>query len=119
MQVIYGVIPSKSNLYKTTKNGFFYKDKKVKDYEKSFYYQCDLYRNKMITGSFGIKVNAYLKNTLQDLDGVFKCLFDCLQLTKSIENDRNCIKIEANKFIDKQNPRIEFELYEFNKNQIS
>ena len=76
IQTIYGIIPSKSNLYKTTRNGIFYKDKKVKEYEKSFYLQCDVYRNKLIIGDFAIKIKAYLKNPSQDLDGVFKCFFD-------------------------------------------
>jgi len=30
----------------------------------------------------------------------------------AIKNDRNCVKIVAEKFIDKFNPRIEFELIE-------
>ena len=35
-----------------------------------------------------------------------------LQTCKAIKNDRDCVKIVANKFIDKNNPRIEFTLVE-------
>lgn len=118
IQTIYGKIPSKSNLYKTTRNGRFYKHSSVKEYEKSFYAQCDVYRNRMINGGFGIRLKAYMKNPIQDLDGVFKCLFDCLQFTGSIENDKYCLKIEAEKHIDKVNPRIEFELYKIENGEL-
>ena len=37
------------------------------------------------------------------------------QTCKAIKNDRYCVKIVANKFIDKQNPRIEFTLVEIGK----
>ena len=37
---------------------------------------------------------------------------DCLQTCKAIKNDRNCVKIVANKFIDKLNPRLEFTIVE-------
>ncbi len=41
-----------------------------------------------------------------------KCLLDCLQMTGTIKNDNRCVKIVAEKFIDKANPRIEFEIEE-------
>ena len=47
-----------------------------------------------------------------DLDNSLKCLLDCLQTCKAIKNDRNCVKIVANKYIDKNNPRIEFTIVE-------
>jgi Holliday junction resolvase RusA-like endonuclease len=39
---------------------------------------------------------------------------DCLQKVKAISNDNKCIKIVANKFLDKLNPRIEFEIKKIN-----
>jgi Holliday junction resolvase RusA-like endonuclease len=41
-----------------------------------------------------------------------KILLDCLQKVKAISNDNNCCKIIAQKFIDKENPRVEFEIIE-------
>ena len=39
-----------------------------------------------------------------------KCVLDCLQKSKTIKNDNNCCKIVGRKFIDKENPRIEFKI---------
>ena len=43
-----------------------------------------------------------------DLDNSLKVVLDCLQYTKTIKNDNRCAKIVAEKFIDKDAPRIEF-----------
>lgn len=115
MQVIIGQVPSKSNCYRIiTLNGHggLAKTPALKLYEKSFYLQCNLYRNKQIKGLFELKVNVFNSSQRPDLDNSFKILLDCLQSCKAIENDRNCIKIEAQKFVDKMNPRVEFEIKE-------
>ena len=54
----------------------------------------------------------YFQSNQPDLDNSLKGLLDCLQGCDAIKNDRNCVKIVANKFIDKLNPRIEFTLVE-------
>lgn len=110
-QVINGKVPSKSNSYRIIKisgHGSLTKTFKLKDYEKSFYLQCDKYRNKMIQGLFELELNVYYENQRPDLDNCFKIVLDCLQGCMAIKNDRNCIKILAQKFIDKKEPRIEF-----------
>ena len=114
-QIIYGQIPSKSNCYKIitlSGHGSLAKTPALKDYEKSFYLQCSIYRNKNIKGLFELNVNVYNGSQRPDLDGSFKILLDCLQSCKAIENDRNCVKIVAQKFVDKMNARIDFELIE-------
>ena len=113
IQTILGKCPSKSNSYKiVTLNGHasLAKGPDLKAYEKSFYLQCNIYRNKMINGLFELHLNVYNNSQRQDLDGAFKIVLDCLQSCNAIKNDRNCVKIVAEKFIDKFNPRIEFEL---------
>jgi Holliday junction resolvase RusA-like endonuclease len=55
---------------------------------------------------------VYYESQKPDLDNALKIVLDCLQGCKAIKNDRNCVKIIAQKFIDKTNPRIEFELNE-------
>lgn len=45
-----------------------------------------------------------------DLDNSLKVVLDCLQRVKAIRNDNKCVKIVAEKFLDKEKPRIEFEL---------
>lgn len=115
VQSIIGKVPSKSNCYKiVVVNGHasLAKQKGLKDYEKSFYLQCDKYRGRFITGLFAIRMKVYYDSQRPDLDNCFKIILDCLQSCKAVKNDRNCVRITAEKFIDKANPRVEFELEE-------
>lgn len=114
-QVIYGSVPSKSNCYKIITlagHGSLAKTSAMKEFEKKFYLQCGAYRNKNIQGFFELYADVYFQSNQPDLDNSLKGLLDCLQGCKAIKNDRNCVKIVANKFIDKANPRIEFTLVE-------
>lgn len=113
--VIYGQSPSKSNQYKIiTFNGHssLAKTPAMKEFEKRFYLECGAYRNKNISGFFELYVDVYFQSNQPDLDNSLKGLLDCLQTCRAIKNDRNCVKIVANKFIDKHNPRLEFTLVE-------
>ena len=113
-QVIHGHVPSKSNQYKIITIGghsSLAKTSTMKEFEKKFYLQCG-YRNKNIHGFFELYVDVYFQSNQPDLDNSLKGLLDCLQSCKAIKNDRNCVKIVANKFIDKADPRIEFTLVE-------
>ena len=112
--IIYGSIPSKSNQYKIiTLNGHgsLAKTKAMKEFENKFYLQCG-YRNRNIQGFFELYIDVYFQSNQPDLDNSLKGTLDCLQGCKAIKNDRNCVKIVANKFIDKNNPRLEFTLIE-------
>lgn len=111
---IYGDIVSKSNQYKIINiNGHasLKKTAAVKNFEEKFFLQNPL-RNANICGFFEIYVDVYFSSNRKDLDGAFKLLLDVLQASNTIKNDRNCVKIVANKFIDKNNPRIEFQIIE-------
>lgn len=112
--VVYGQPPSKSNSYKIiTLNGHgsLAKTSAMKEFEKKFYLQC-CYRNRNIQGFFELYADVYFQSNQPDLDNSLKGLLDCLQSCKAIKNDRNCVKIVANKYIDKNNPRIEFTIVE-------
>ena len=112
--VIYGDVVSKSNQYRIiTINGHssLKKSDAVKEFEKKFYLQNPL-RGAHIDGFFEMYLDAYFSSNRKDLDGAFKLILDVLQSSGTIKNDRNCVKIVANKFIDKLNPRIEFTLVE-------
>lgn len=114
-QVIYGSLPSKSNSYRiiTIKgHGSLAKTDAMKKYEKDFYLQCGAYRNRNIKGFFELYMDAYLPSQRQDLDNLLKGVLDCLQGCNAIVNDRNCVKIVAQKFVDPVRPRIEFTLKE-------
>jgi Holliday junction resolvase RusA-like endonuclease len=110
-QTILGQVPSKSNCYKIitlSGHGSLAKTPALKDYEKSFYLQCNQYRNKNIKKLFELHLNVFNSSQRPDLDNAFKTVLDCLQACKAIDNDRNCIKSVAQKFVDKERPRIEF-----------
>ena len=114
-QVIYGTPPSKSNSYRiiTIKgHGSLAKTDAMKKYEKDFYLQCGAYRNKNIKNFFELYLDVYLPTQRQDLDNILKGVIDCLQSCKAVANDRYCVKIVAQKFIDPVRPRIEFTLKE-------
>lgn len=116
-QVIYGQPPSKSNLYRIVTingHGSLAKTSALREYEKKFYLQCGAYRDRNISGFFKLEVDVYFQSNQPDLDNSLKCLLDCLQTVRAIKNDRQCTEIQARKFIDKNNPRIEFTIIEVN-----
>lgn len=114
-QTITGQAPSKSNTYKIIRvagHSQLGKTSVTKKYEDSFYMQVGPYRNMMIEGYFELHIRVYFATMSHDLDNSLKVVLDCLQQTKTIKNDNRCVKIVAEKFIDKNNPRIEFRLIE-------
>lgn len=113
-QTIYGQVPSKSNCYKIVTisgHGSLAKTPALNAYEKDFYLQCKT-RNQNLKRLFELEINVFNGSQRPDLDNAFKVVLDCLQACNAISNDRNCVKIVAQKFVDKKNPRIEFELTE-------
>ena len=111
--VINGNVPSKSNSYRIiTLNGHgsLAKTKALKAYEESFFWQCGEVRNKNIDQPFEFYVDVYFPSKRSDLDNAMKIILDCLQKVKAIKNDNLCCKIVAQKFIDKDNPRVEFRI---------
>ncbi len=117
-QVINGLIPSKSNCYRIitfrskdpnkSSHASLGKTDALKKYEESFFIQCNKYRNANIDGYFELEVAVYYPNQRSDLDNSLKVLLDCLQKVNAIKNDNKCTRIVANKFLDKDRPRIEF-----------
>lgn len=113
-QIILGSPPSKSNQYKviTLKgHGSLAKTPALKEYEKKFFLSCG-YRNREIKGFFELYIDVYFSSNRPDLDNALKSTLDCLQSCHAITNDRNCVKIVANKFVDPVKPRIEFTIKE-------
>lgn len=112
MITILGQVPSKSNGYKIGNNRL-YKSKELKEYEEFFKWQfCspNIKRSEPIKDKFAIEIFVYFQSNRSDLDNSAKIILDCLQNCKVIENDRLCHKLIMYKFIDKDNPRIEFEI---------
>lgn len=114
-QTILGQAPSKSNSYKIVwvdGHAKLGKTEAVTKYEKAFFWQVGQYRNLNIEGPFELYIRVYFATMSHDLDNSLKAVLDCLQQTKTIKNDNKCCKIVAEKFIDKNEPRIEFRLVE-------
>lgn len=74
------------------------------DYENSFFMQAGGYRN------LNYYCKVYYPSMRSDIDNSLKILLDCLQKCKAIKNDNLCVKVVAEKFIDKANPRVEFKI---------
>lgn len=89
------------------------KSQEVKNYERTFALQIPAkLKIKRFNGLFGVKAYVYFKTKASDLDGCLKAFLDCLQKNGIIKNDNNCFKIDIEKRIDKNEPRIEFDIYE-------
>ena len=111
--MITGTPVSKSNAYKIITIGghaSLTKTKAMKAYEESFLWQVGGIRDANIDVPFEFYLDVYFPSKRSDLDGCLKGILDCLQHAKVIKNDNNCCLIKARKFIDKDNPRIEFKL---------
>lgn len=112
-QTIAGNVPSKSNCYKIVYNhghSDIGKTDALEAYEQSFYMQVGAYRNLGIKGLFEYHCRVFYPSMRSDLDNSLKVRLDCLQHAGTIQNDNKCVKIVAEKFIDKANPRVEFRI---------
>lgn len=111
-QIIHGVCPSKSNCYKIVKksgHASLAKTPKLVKYEQDFFIQCNKYRNKGISGHFEFYIDVYYPSQRHDLDNSLKIVLDTLQrMVKAFKNDNKCTKIVAEKYLDKDSPRVEF-----------
>lgn len=109
--IIKGTPVSKSNSYRVITlggHGSLTKTSAMKKYEESFLWQVGNIRDLNINEPFEFYMDVYYPSKRSDLDGSFKCILDCLQKAKVIKNDNNCCKILGRKFIDRENPRVEF-----------
>lgn len=111
--VVTGNVPSKSNQYKVIRLGNrcgLGKQKQLTSYENSFKLQMLNYEYKLIESEFKFVIDVYYNSRRPDLDNSFKVVLDCLQKCNLIKNDNRCLEIQARKLLDKENPRIEFEV---------
>lgn len=112
-QTVKSNTPSKSNSYRIiTLNGHgsLAKTKALKEYENTFFMQCGKYRNLNIDKYFEYHCKVFYPSMRTDIDNSLKIQLDCLQKCKAIKNDNLCIKVVAEKFVDKENPRVEFKI---------
>ena len=116
MITILGQVPSKSNGYRIANNRMF-KSIELKSYEASFEWQIKkhLKENESVEVPFQIWIEVYFQSNRSDLDNSAKVILDCLQTSGVIKNDRLCQVLVMRKHIDKENPRIEFEIKAISK----
>jgi len=108
-----GTVVSKSNSYRIITingHGSLTKTTAMKKYEESFLWQVGKIRDANIDIPFELYLDVWFPSKRSDLDGALKAILDCMQKAKIIKNDNNCCKLLARKFIDKDNPRIEFRI---------
>lgn len=119
VETINGQIVAKANHYLSVpaKHGEkrIIKDDVIRTYERSFLKQCRIYKNRHISGRFRLFVRVFHSSVRFDLDNSLKTLLDCLQMAGAITDDKLCFQIEAEKKIDKYNPRVEFAILEINE----
>ena len=108
-ETIAGNCPSKSNCYRINGNSLV-KTNALKKYEALFFIHCQVYRNANITGYFQLTIKVFYPSQRADLDNSLKVVLDCLQRAKAIPNDNKCVRITAEKYLDKEKPRIEFQI---------
>lgn len=114
---IKGTVPSKANAYRiitVAGHASLGKSKALKDYERAFYLQMGAYRNLGLSGLFELEVRVFYPSMRSDLDNALKILLDCLQAGGAIANDNKCVRITAEKFIDRERPRVELRLKDLN-----
>ena len=116
METILGQLVSKANNYQVGigKNGerHIIKSPPLRAYERLFDQQCRVYRDRNINGHFTLYVAVYESSPRYDLDNAIKTLLDCLQMVHAIVDDNLCLKIVAEKRIDRKNPRVVFAIQE-------
>ena len=68
--------------------------------------QC---RERILGGDVAVSIVAYLPDRRRDLDNIIKPALDCLQ-GAAYANDRQIVRLVAEKRYDKLSPRLEIEL---------
>lgn len=115
IETIHGQIVPKANNYMavpdTASGGRrIIKNKRIRTYEKAFAKQCQVYAGLHISTPFELVTTIYYSSNKFDLDNSLKTLLDCLQYVDAISDDNLCIRITADKKIDRSRPRVEFAL---------
>ena len=97
---------SKKNSYKIGKYGGLYKPEKITEWENDCYTQIREQNVPMLAAKYKIHYMAFLKRD-KDIDNVIVSVNDVLQNAAVIDNDKNIIKIEAEKIVSKmKEPKV-------------
>lgn len=115
-ETIYGEVVGKANNYMAVPdkdgNRRIIKNEKIRAYERNFASQCKVYRGRMIAKPFIFYARVFFTHNGHDLDNSLKTILDCLQYANAITDDNLCVKIVAEKHIDKRVPRVQYAIQE-------
>lgn len=64
-------------------------------------------RVKRVEGEVEVRIEVYFRDRRRDLDNVAKPALDLLQAAGVLEDDRQVVRLEMVRRIDKGNPRVE------------
>jgi len=114
MLTIYGNVPSKNSSRqliwnKRTGRPMIISSKETIQYEKDFAIQIRKeYKNRFSKDDrLEIKIDWYASNYRSDIDNIPKVILDCLQKNEVIYNDNKIDKLVIQRYLDKDNPRVE------------
>lgn len=111
--VIYGEVPSMKNTLRVGKFGnFYHASNEVKDYKIAFCEQCPAKYKEEITSQIGVELVIYRKNRRRDGSNQADTVYDALEYSGVVMNDRQIVERHEFDRIDKENPRIEIKFWE-------
>lgn len=103
--------PSGTNNAYHTSNGKWYKDRDIVLWERECLYML---RKKvdLLTGGITVNIGFYFPdNRRRDIDGKIKFVLDLCQKAGFYVDDSEVVNLIVSKRIDKNNPRLEMEVY--------
>ena len=111
--IVNGEIPSIKNTLRVGRSGrFFHKNDGVRRYKESFSVQCPSWVRQKLAGKLGVVLRIFKKDNRKDGCNLSGVVYDALQASGVIKNDRNLIERHESDFIDRDNPRVEIKLWD-------
>ncbi|KAF0134053.1 MAG: hypothetical protein FD145_907 [Candidatus Saganbacteria bacterium] len=107
-----GDIPSIKNTLRVGKGGvFFHRGDGVRKYKKLFLAQCPVWAKQNLAGKLAVELKIYKKDNRKDGCNLSGTVYDALQFSGVIKNDRSLVERHEFDYIDKGNPRLEVKLW--------
>ena len=99
-------LPPSANRYWKQANGRIYVSAEARRYKEDVGWICAALGVQPIEGAVSVSINVYRQQKRGDLDNFLKVLFDSLK-GYCFSDDDQVLHISANRYDDKDNPRIE------------
>lgn len=109
---VYGSLVSKANSRRITRSGLVIKSKAAMDFTNTAIIQLQALRKgrSPIECNVGMDITIFYSSRRPDLSP--ELFFDCLQKAEVLANDRQIHQYTATKMLDKEQPRVEFTIFE-------